>query len=105
MKFHFEAHQSPNQSRLEPWENEITEMRSLSWPYQRIAEWFRSEQNISISETGVRKFCVVRGIQKGQTEEPLAPKRSAPKTKTAKPQNKPLFEYDSEKAEPINIHR
>ena len=51
--------------RLEQWRSEITEMRSLSWPHEKIAtRWLLNNKQLKISSEAVRKFCEVRGIKK-----------------------------------------
>ncbi|MBB5353868.1 hypothetical protein HNR46_004132 [Haloferula luteola] len=74
----FEPHRSPKVSRLEPWRREVAEMRSVNWPFQKIATWF-AERNVTISTEGVRQFCKVRGIRKASpsmVEAPVATARS-----------------------------
>ena len=64
MKEQFQPHVRPNVSRLEQWRSEITEMRSLSWPHEKIARWLLNNKQLKISSEAVRKFCEVRGIKK-----------------------------------------
>ena len=60
----FEEHERPNVSCLEPHRPDIVAMRERSWPYRRIAEWLQTGRDLKISHEAVRKFCLVRGIEK-----------------------------------------
>lgn len=83
MQKKFEPHLRPNLSKLETWRSEITEMRSLKWPYTRIVAWLSIEQNFKISSEAVRQFCKVRSISKEQ------------QFKTSRSQKKELIRPDS----------
>jgi hypothetical protein len=106
MSEEFQPYQTVNQSRLEPWRNQIAEMRSLNWPYQKIADWLAQEAEVFVSLQAVHQFCKVRGIVKGSASKPPPPVSTAGprvtprKKKSAKP--KPLFEYDGGD-EPIDL--
>ena len=101
----FEAHESPNRSQLEKWRPEIITMRSLNWPYHRIAKWLGDEHCLSVSKEAVRKFCRVRNIEKGQGMSVLlAPQR--PTSRVQKQSEEKLFNFDEEDAErAIRINR
>jgi len=101
----FQPYQAINQSRLEAWRNQITEMRSLNWPYQKIADWLARETEISVSLQAVHQFCKVRGIVKGNAATPPPPTtvnfaQVTPRKK--KSGGKKLFEYDGGN-EPIDL--
>ena len=42
-------------------------MRQRCWPFRRIAQWLQAERDLIISHEAVRKFCLVRGIEKGKS--------------------------------------
>jgi len=71
MKHTFEPHPPPQQSRLEKWRREIVAMRAQNWPYQRITQWLREEQNFTAES--VRYFCKSRKIPKGRRTRLLTP--------------------------------
>ena len=94
----FEPHTRPLTSQLEKWRSEITEMRSLSWPHQKIADWLATEQNFKISGEAIRQFCRVRKISSG----PLiaAPERTARQNQSNERQTRRIggvFEFDESK--------
>jgi len=89
MEQSYEPHIRPNVSRLEKWRTDITAMRSLSWPYQKIASWLWEHHQLRISDEAVRKFCQVRNINKGAKLRPMPSKRR--------------FQYDDSEA--IDIKR
>ena len=37
----------------------------LGWPYRKIARWLVDEHQLQVSWVAVRKFCLVRHIEKG----------------------------------------
>ena len=101
----FQLYQAVNQSRLEPWRNQVAEMRSLRWPYQKIADWLAREAEVSVSLQAVHQFCKVRGIEKGNAATPPPPTsvrmaQGSPRKKKARV--KKLFEYDGGD-EPIDL--
>ena len=100
----FEPYQAINQSRLEPWREEIIQMRSLNWPYRKIAEWLAEESEITVSLQAVQQFCKVRGITKGGGAKPPPPiRKSEPRrTTTRTTKRKTLFEYTGED-QPIDL--
>lgn len=100
----FESHTRPNQSRLEKWRSEITEMRSKSWPYRRISLWLQAEHNLSISAQAIRAFCLRRGIMKASSSAlPNSSTETSPRVLPTGqvPKKKPRFEYDD--SEPIHL--
>lgn len=103
----FEPYQNPNQSRLEKWRNEITEMRSLNWPYPAIAKWLLDEQQLKISKEAIRQFCKLRNITKGKKTKTIAKQvqLSSPKpvqqTRDGIPPEDNKFTYE---AKPIDVH-
>ena len=92
----FEPYQAINQSRMEPWRAEITQMRSVNWPYRKIAEWLADEAEIRVSLQAVQQFCKVRGITKSGGAKPPPPGRKSDpgRTKPRSTKRKTLFEYD-----------
>lgn len=101
MKKEVKQHVRPNISRLEKWRDEITTMRRLNWPNDKIAQWLHDEKAFKISGEAVRKFCKVRGIKKGQFKQRTIPKPLSPRSHR-NPQKKPIFEYND--SGPIDIH-
>ena len=61
-------HRRPNESCLEVFRAEIAERRRLNWPYRGIAQWLLEEHQFKIDWTSVRRFCLVRKIEKGVGE-------------------------------------
>ena len=91
MKSKFEFHESPYRSRLEKWRSEITAMRSQNWPYSRIVEWLALYAQISVTKEAVRKFCLVRGIQKNSPSRPNSQARQ--KSQPVPKRKMKIFEY------------
>lgn len=101
----FEAHENPNRSQIERWRAEIITMRSLNWPYHRIAKWLEDEHGLSVSKEAVRKFCRVRNIEKGQGLSVLPPLQRPP-SRVQKQSEEKLFNFGEEDAErAIRINR
>ncbi|MGC6458464.1 MAG: hypothetical protein ACON4R_08825 [Akkermansiaceae bacterium] len=100
----FEPYQATNQSRLEPWRGEIVQMRSVNWPYRKIAEWLIEEAGITVSLQAVQQFCKVRGITKGGGAKLPPPiRKSEPRrTTTRSAKRRTLFEYNGED-QPIDL--
>ena len=75
----FEPYVSPVTSCLSKWQHKIEEMRSLEWPYWKIAEWLLSEHQLTIHKDTIRKFCIRRNITKGSSEprREITPKSEA----------------------------
>lgn len=97
-------HKNPNRSRLEEWRGDIISMRSLNWPYHRIAKWLDDEHGLAISKEAVRKFCRVRCIRKEVPSPSEAPVRQMQRIQRHNEENPFSFdEADAEKA--IEIHR
>ncbi|NCF90876.1 MAG: hypothetical protein GWQ05_07945 [Verrucomicrobiaceae bacterium] len=68
-----QEHRRPNESCLEIYRAEIAEHRLLQWPYREIAQWLLSEYQLQITWVSVRRFCIVRKIEKGVGETASAP--------------------------------
>ena len=105
MQEKFEPYQAVNQSRLEPWRSQIVEMRSLNWPFQKVANWLKQHAGIVVTLQAVHQFCKVRGIAKGSAAKlppptPVKVSRVGPRGKKAN--EKKLFEYDGGDA-PIDL--
>ena len=75
----------------------------LGWPYRKIAQWLLDEQQLQVSWVAVRKFCLVRHIEKGIGETEAQTKETKPEqdffavpaeplVKRRPPTNK-VFEY------------
>lgn len=101
---HFEPYQNPRQSCLEQWRDEITQMRSLSWPYHAIAKWLLDENQVSISTEAIRQFCKVRGIHKGsKSHTSPSTQQKKEKTTTAPAQaDEEIFTFEPK---PIDVHK
>lgn len=65
----FEEHRRPNESKLEPFRDEITEMRAKNWPLREIARWLLEQKQVRAGRETVRSFCKVRGIVKGKSQD------------------------------------
>lgn len=102
----FEPYQAINQSRLEPWREEIIQMRSVNWPYRKIAAWLAEEAEITVSLQAVQQFCKARGITKGGGAKPPPPgRKSEPRrAKIRTTKRKTLFEYHGED-QPIDLSK
>ncbi len=98
MEREFEPHENPNRSQIEKWRAEIISMRSLNWPYHRVAKWLEDEHGLSVSKEAVRKFCRVRNIGKGQGLPVLPPPQRPPSRVEKQPEEK-LFKFGEEDAE------
>ena len=61
----FEMHISDRVSRLEVHRVAITKMRGCHWPYVRIASWLVEERGVKVNPETLRRFCLSRGIEKG----------------------------------------
>ena len=109
----FEPYEPPNQSRLEKWKPEIQKMRSLNWPYHKIAKWLEEEQQCKVHKDTIRKFCIVRKIKKGSSVMDRdvhasssstfqsAQKKISPKGRES---SKRKFSFTKEDEKPIDIH-
>lgn len=54
----------PNQSCLERFRAEIADKRMLGWSYRAITRWLCNEHGYEMHWSTVRKFCLVRKIEK-----------------------------------------
>ena len=99
----FQPYKKPNISSLEQWRDDITEMRSLNWPYPEIVKWLLEEHTLKITSESVRQFCNLRGIVKGSKQKRKRVPSQSPPTHTPKLESNKKFTYDS--SEPIDIHR
>lgn len=78
-------------------------MRSLNWPFQKVANWLKQHAGIVVTLQAVHQFCKVRGIKKGSSKKPPPPVSGAPRpSKKRKSRTKKLFEYD-EADTPIDL--
>ncbi|GHC56047.1 hypothetical protein GCM10007100_23670 [Roseibacillus persicicus] len=104
MQENFQPYQAINKSRLEPWRNQIAQMRGLNWPYLKIAQWLAQNTEVSVSFQAVQQFCKVRGILKGEQSKPPPPARttSVPPRRMRKKSATKLFEYN-ESDQPIDL--
>jgi hypothetical protein len=62
------AYRRPNESCLEIFRTDIAEKRRLQWSYRAIARSLMDEHQFKIDWTSVRRFCLVRKIEKGVGE-------------------------------------
>jgi len=93
MESQFQQHQRPNRSHLEQWRDEISEMRSLNWPFMKIAKWLLENQNFQISAQAIHQFCKRREIPEKRTVLVAKPKPQKTIRRSASKQKK-IFEYD-----------
>ena len=105
----FPPHLPPNQSKLERWRSDIEQMRQALWPYHKIAAWLEEHKGCHAHKDTIRKFCLVRQIEKGNhSSKENSNSRPKPRSKEppSDPQEEKLFCYDEEDSErPIEIKR
>lgn len=80
-------------------------MRAANWPYQKIAQWLLNEKGCHAHKDTIRKFCLVRMIEKGtktQTRNQTPPSQS----KLSSSAETKIFSYgEEESGRPIEIKR
>ncbi|MDC3255084.1 hypothetical protein OAV21_01640 [bacterium] len=94
----------PNESCLERFRAEIAEKRQLGWSYRAINRWLADKHGYQMNWGTVRKFCLVRKIEKHVGETPERVVLKVPATDYLAPPEEPLvrrrqhrgkvFEYD-----------
>ena len=94
----FQPHQRPNRSRLEQWRSEITKMRAVNWPYEKIAGWLLEKQNCRISAQAIHQFCKRRGIS---TTGNVATAVHSSRKQMARPTATPSQVFDFDDTAPI----
>ncbi len=96
-------HRRPNESCLEVFRVEIAERRRLNWPYRGIAQWLLEEHQFKIDWTSIRRFCLVRKIEKGvgETVSATSPKQEGEPT-LANPPNQPLVKRRKPRVNPFH---
>ena len=105
MENSFPPHLPPNQSKLEQWRSEIEQMRQANWPYHKISQWLKEEVGCLAHKDTIRKFCLVREIEKGKGKSQVNPK-PLPKSPSVSLQEEEFFSYGEEDSKrPIEIKR
>ena len=79
------AYRRPNESCLEIFRTDIAEKRRLQWSYRAIARSLMDEHQFKIDWTSVRRFCLVRKIEKGVGETASAPTETKAETLEVSP--------------------